>query len=230
MGPGMLRIFSIDDSELASILTNSFVDRSEITLTRCATSEAVLDQLDRSLPDVLIWANDASSESRFDVCTQARSRGVPRVWWLGSAEEVAPATAAGAEQVFVRPLGRSTVLDAIAARIPGLQRRTPRRRARLQVDCFVGERELVGHTRDLGVNGAFIRSVETVPPGAGLQVIFDLPDRYDKTIRADARVIRAVPADGDSYSLPGIGVEFLRMGGRDRSELARYVADSVEGP
>ena len=105
----------------------------------------------------------------------------------------------------------------------GTVRSSPRRPARLKVEYFRDDRAAVGYTRDVSANGAFLRARDGVEIGDDVQLIFALPGSGGKTIRANSRVVRTLPAERDALQMPGIGLNFTNIGARDRLELSRFV-------
>ena len=93
----------------------------------------------------------------------------------------------------------------------------------MRVTYFHGNDERLGYSKDLAVEGLFLRTRESFAVGDALQVIFELPSGDRPTIRAEGDVMRQIKPDQDSPLIPGIGLRFRRLSSRDRRELERYI-------
>ena len=92
-----------------------------------------------------------------------------------------------------------------------------------------GEPEGVAYTKDISVNGLFLKTRQPLEEGSRLQLAFDLPAADQPTIRVDAEVVRVVAPDRDSHLIPGAGLRFRGISERDRLDIAGYVAAGPGG-
>ncbi len=87
-----------------------------------------------------------------------------------------------------------------------------------EVACTILDGLAIGSTRlsDLSAEGAFVESVNAVPPGTLLHLQFQLADR---TIDALGRVVQVMPQFG-------FGVRFERMFPADAAAISAFVAQA----
>lgn len=77
---------------------------------------------------------------------------------------------------------------------------------------------------NIGSGGLFIKTTETLPVGALVDLEFNLP-QTDQIVRSRARVIWTRPESMSTEKLPpGMGTEFIDMDTEDRKLLKRYLA------
>jgi CheY-like chemotaxis protein len=222
----MIRILMMDDAELSHLLHDSFFARSEVDTRIAATSAEILRLAEDQVPDWLILDSRAASPDAIAVChhfaEQQTTREVP-IWIVGEPADEADAREAGAVGFIPRPLDRRRVIDSFAEKFPGLLRSSPRRPARLKVEFFRDDQSAVGYTRDISAYGTFLRTRDGAEIGDDVQLIFSLPGTGAKTIRANSRVVRTLPPEGDAFQMSGAGLSFTNIGARDRLELSRFV-------
>ncbi len=109
--------------------------------------------------------------------------------------------------------------------------RPPRRQVRLRCRLRVGERELLGVTGNLSVNGIYVRLPkepvsEAIDAGAKVQLRFLLPDDADP-IDTAAEVVWTTQHDQDSVGrdVLGVGLKYATCPPRVAHRLATFVAE-----
>ena len=119
---------------------------------------------------------------------------------------------------------------------PTADRRTaPRVRVTYRVTLRCGSRELVGHTADVSLRGAFVETLEDLAPGTSVHVALSVGrGTAEEAVQVDGRVARRVaPADAAARGgIPGLGIEFTRfLWGQDalRHALAQLLSDQRAG-
>jgi uncharacterized protein (TIGR02266 family) len=92
---------------------------------------------------------------------------------------------------------------------------------------------LFGYTKDMSRGGIFIQTDNVINVGTRMLLQFSLPG-HSQIIKAEGRVIWVVPSyndkkeRGERTQIPGMGIEFLKMGVEDQSLIRRFVQDRVD--
>jgi CheY-like chemotaxis protein len=223
----MLRILMADDAELTLALDDSFVRRAECDVLTATSGVEALRKARETRPSLLLLDVAMPECSGLDVCKAVKSdpdlASLPVVLF-GDESALPRMLEAGADGTVFRPLSGPRLVEAMHGLVDVPRRSSPRRAASLRVDFYwADDREGCCYTKDIGTTGLFLKTREPPAAESGLQVIFDLPLEDRPTIRADGHVVRVVPAEPDSYLIPGFGVRFRQISARDRSALTRFV-------
>lgn len=85
------------------------------------------------------------------------------------------------------------------------RRQSQRVPAQFKVDCSYEKNFLISYTRDLSVDGMFLRTETPAPAGSYVKLVFSVGDLHQVTV--SARVVWS--AAWDESLNPGMGVQFL---------------------
>jgi len=97
------------------------------------------------------------------------------------------------------------------------RRRYPRIRFGFRVEDASGHREWM--TEDISVGGCFLKTVEKLPVGSRLHLVFQLPGS-SKIIEATGEV--------KHHLGEGMGIEFLSMDQQGREETDTFIKDFMK--
>lgn len=104
------------------------------------------------------------------------------------------------------------------------RRSEERARAKIKVSFKQTGDFIRAYIDNIGSGGLFIKTTETLPVGALVDLEFNLP-QTDQIVRSKARVIWTRPESMSTEKLPpGMGTEFIDMDTEDRKLLKRYLA------
>jgi len=218
----VIQLLAVDDPGLLLALQPTFVRRVG---WRVLTARDTADALARARevrPDLIVLDADGwGAECRRMLELDAELVETPVVL-LASAPGAVSATSPHAA-VVRRPIERSALLSAIRRFIVVPERSTPRRRTSRPVKYFREDDERTGSTKDVGIEGLFLRCAPPPAVGESVRVVFDLPHADQPTIRAKARVVRVIEPERDSHLVAGAGLRFVELSAADRAELSAFV-------
>lgn len=220
-------MLAVDDPDLLLALQATFVRRAGCRLLTAVDPDEALAKARAGRPDLVIldadgWGAEGCRRMKLD----AQLAATP-VILVASDPRLARRTVPAVEAVVSKPVEATALLDAMRRLVSIPERAGSRRRASLPVTYYRGEEQGRGYTKDLSVDGLFLKVAAPPAVGEGLRVVFDLPGESEPTIRATARVMRAVAPQRDSHLLAGVGLRLLDVGERDREGLARFVASGA---
>jgi uncharacterized protein (TIGR02266 family) len=92
----------------------------------------------------------------------------------------------------------------------------------LRFTCHVEGRALQAFSRDISMNGAFLKTDRNVMQGTHLRVEFALPGQQDE-IGCGARVRNVVPPGSARGHTSGVGIEFEGIRDQDLQRLEDYI-------
>jgi uncharacterized protein (TIGR02266 family) len=97
------------------------------------------------------------------------------------------------------------------------KRRYPRIRFGFRVEDPAGQMEWM--TEDISIGGLFLKTLEKLPVGSKLQLVFQLP--------GSSRVIEAI-GEVKHHREEGMGLEFSKMDQEGREEMERFIKDFIK--
>jgi len=113
------------------------------------------------------------------------------------------------------------------------QERHPRIPIMVRVSYSYKGAYLFGYSKDMSRGGIFVQTDHVINVGARVLLQFSLPG-HSQIIKAEGRVIWVVPSyiekreRGKKIQIPGMGIEFLKMGVEDQNLIRRFVRDRVD--
>jgi len=218
----MAKILLMNDAELIPVLQDSFLRRSEFDVLTAETVAEAVERAREAKPDLVLLDGESAVDGCREIRADATLAGTP-VLIVGREEDAQQMREAGADGLIFKPVTSQDLIGALRELLSINMRSSERRPARLTIDYCKQEGGGVGHTKDIGDGGLFLRTRESFVAGERIQLIFEIPGESRPTIRADAEVVRIVRSNPDSHLVPGVGVRFRRMSSRDRSELTAFV-------
>jgi len=225
-GEATWTVLLADDPRIFVAVHGSFFTRSAGRVVAASSASQAIQKARVERPALAVldadtWGIEALRGLRSD----PRTASIP-VLLLTTAARV---EVAGADGLLARPLDPAE-LERLVAKIVRLPTRAvERRHAALRATYFHGGRSARAFTKDVGVEGLFLRTRASLALGEPVQVIVDLPGDPPTAVRAAGEVARLVPSERDSHLVPGVALRFVRMSLHDRGKLARFVATGAAG-
>lgn len=191
----MLRILVADEAELILVLQESYLKRAGCEVLTAGSSAEILDRARECRPDLVVASVVAGGDGAIEGCRRIKADPAlagARVVLLAAEGHEEVCRAAGADAVVRLPMDREDLLAAFRRCIEVRERETGRRALSTRVEVFGKKPDSVAYTKDISVDGLFLKSKESFAVGDRLQLVFALPDDFQATIRADAEVVRVV--------------------------------------
>lgn len=88
---------------------------------------------------------------------------------------------------------------------PQTKRAAPRVATQFRVDCSYEKNFLISYTKDISVDGMFLKTEHPAPAGSYVKLVFSIGKLHEVTV--SARVVWS--AAWDESINPGMGVQFL---------------------
>lgn len=104
---------------------------------------------------------------------------------------------------------------------------TRRPRVPIETPVFLdgAEPSLLGYSTDLSPSGLFVTTPTAIDVGMRCALSFPLPTA-DGYVHVIGRIVRTVPAQAPSASVPGLGIEFERFGAEDRRAIEAFLYEN----
>ncbi len=224
----MTKILLLDDVELFLEFEHSFLRRSDCELLTALTGEEILEKVRRDRPDVVLLDVPLGGEGGLSVCRAIKDdpdlQATP-VIFVSLPVEHERCMAAGADGFVSRPASRGRLLEAVRRFVPAVERACYRLPVTLRVDYKGRAGEGIGFTKDLGLEGLFLKTRDAFEAGDALELTFTLPVPAPRPIHAGGHVVRTVAARPESHLVAGVGVAFSRISAADRIEITRFVRE-----
>jgi len=218
-----IELLAVDDPNLLLALQWTFVRREGCRVLTAADPQETLLKARAARPAVVILDADGWGVEGCRALKLDPGLADTPVVLLASDPRLARRAAPAAAAVVPKPLAPRALLAAIRGLVPVAERSGARRSASLPVTFERGGEQGRSFTKDLGPDGLFLRVAPPPPVGQSLSVTFVVPGPEGPTIRATARVVRAVGSGRDSHLLAGAGLRFVDLGEGERRALERFV-------
>jgi CheY-like chemotaxis protein len=218
--PSARTVLLADDPTIVQSMRGSLLSRAEWRLLAASTVARAVDRARAEHPDVVIldadaWGPEAAAALRAERATAS----IPIVLVTASQS----GTPDRADAVLRRPLDRSEIERVVSGLIDDRARTSRRRHAAVRASYLRAGVHVTAFTKDIGLDGAFLRTREALEPGESVAVIVELPHDPPETVRATAEVVRVVAPARDSHLVSGAAVRFVNLSPRDRRKLERFV-------
>jgi uncharacterized protein (TIGR02266 family) len=221
------KILVVDDSSLFRELEARFLATSGHVITAQTGAEA-LELARRERPEVVVAEFDLSDIEGDALCKEIKGDaslgGTPVILVTNSVdpESRARAIRAGADDVIAKPIERLALIERVSRFLS-----VPVARALVRVPLSTpvrivrGAQELQGCAWTVSRGGIFVETDCGAPPGAELELQFQLPDG---DVWTTARVVWRREDAPNATALPdGIGLQFLRMDGETARRIEQFV-------
>src|SRR5262249_53246809 len=149
-------------------------------------------------------------------------RAIP-VLVVAGGEDVKACCEAGADATLTRPLEPGALELALSSLDRLAHREGERRSARGWVQVAAPTGTLRGRLKDISPTGLFVALADPLPLDQRIGVSLRVPGpEGQRTVRAQARVVRRVRPDPDSHLIAGVGARFEELDPRDAMSIDHY--------
>lgn len=211
-------------------LNSSFLRTPEIRLLNRYPDGQALKLARRKRPSLIIEDLQAPDQDGFAFRQQLRSdpgtRAIPLI--LVTEPELRDrAREACAEVVLLKPLKRNEFFKAVRRFIPLPKRRYLRYGANLRFAYTAAGQAGQAFSRDLSLNGAFLKTDRILALGTRIELRFHLPGAWQE-ICCRGSVVRVSSGSGPAGApLTGFAVEFDEMADEDSERLETFIASNA---
>jgi CheY-like chemotaxis protein len=212
----MIKLLVSDDAGLMLALQGSFLNRSNCEVFTAATGEETLRRARAIKPDLMVL--DAEMTGFKHCCRRLRFDRE-----LRDTPVIVVGEGPGGDAVVAKPITQENLLEAMRSCVRLVERDCQRLLASLEVEYRREECTGVGFTKDISVDGMFLKSGDDLSKGDSLLLSFELPTASRPFKDVDGEVVRTVPRDPDSHLIPGAGIRFRGLLQRQRLALAGFV-------
>jgi CheY-like chemotaxis protein len=215
-----------DNAELFLALQNSFLKRSGCELLTARSVDEAVEKAGSEFPDIIILDADMSGFDGLECCRKLKEDPAMRhtpVVIVGKAVDLELCERAGAEALLSWPLANELFLEAVRNLVPLPQRKSRRVAVELDIDYRWHEQDGSAKSKDLSVDGLFLKSRKPFVEGELLSLAFDLPVLGGSSLALGGKIVRRVPPEPDSHLIPGAGILFQDAEAADRLKIARFV-------
>jgi uncharacterized protein (TIGR02266 family) len=232
------KVLLADDVELFLELEKTFLQREDCALLVARNGREALEIARRESPHLALLDLYMPELDGNEVCRQMKAdpalRAIPvlMVTHGGKEEDRLRCEEAGCDGILFKPINRHLFLAAVRGHLSVIERAAHRVPARMIVHFGPQAEHLLREfTVNLSTGGIFIEAAAPLPADSPLVVSFALPDRVAE-VRCRARVAWVNrPEHLLKPNLPpGMGVQFLDLGGAERDEILAYVKRKLLAP
>jgi CheY-like chemotaxis protein len=226
-------VLIVSDNSPDPALNSAFLRQPEIRLLNSPPGQQALDLARRKQPSLIIESLQAPDQPALEFCRKLRAdpgtRSIPLIL-VTEPELHEHAQRAQADAVLLKPLKRNEFFKAVRRFVPLPKRRHVRYGANLRFCFSSGSHSGQAFSRDLSLNGAFLKTDMSVHAGTRLDLRFRLPGTADE-IRCRAAVVRATSThEAHAGQMRGFAIEFDEMAEADMERLAQFITLSLGLP
>jgi uncharacterized protein (TIGR02266 family) len=209
----------------ASDLNTAFLKQPRIQMTTTGSLPDALGDLKANAPDLIIEELHPGDADDDPLCAglkaDARTRGIP-VILVVPAEERLRAIKAKPDVLLLKPVVPRELFEAVNRFVPLPTRRVPRYEVNLRFTFEFKGRRMQAFTRNLSLNGAFIKTDQAIPEGSHLRIHFTIPGDFEE-IDCGGVVRQLVDMKPSNRTARGIGVEFEGIRDEELARLEAYI-------
>jgi CheY-like chemotaxis protein len=228
----MTKVLVADSAELFLALQGSFLKRSSCEVLAAGTSEEAVEKALAALPDLIVLDADLPGFDALSCCSRLKEEADLRhtpVVIVAAAIDLEACERSGAEALLTKPLAEELFLDAICELAPISYRGSARVAASLEVEYRRQGKSGIGRTKDISLDGLFLKESEPLEEGDLLSMAFDLPVEGGGMIALGGEVVRSLRPDPDSHLIPGAGIRFRGVDQPERIKIARFLQVAAGG-
>ena len=206
-------------------LNTAFLEQSEIKLMNSDPGLDVLGLVRSEHPDLIIEDVDGSGPRALELCRQLKTdpetSSIPLI--LVTSEQLEHRLeVAGADTLLRKPLIPNEFYEAVRRYVPLPDRRHLRYVMNVRFTFEFDGQFCQAFSRDISLNGAFLKTDRLLPPGTHLQIGFRLPGEGVR-ICCGGVVRRVSEHEAKHKGVSGIGVEFEGIHDEELGTLERFL-------
>lgn len=222
---GKRTILIVGPSRKTTSLHPAFLRQADVRLLRAGDDDEGIDLARRARPSLIVGQVNGHNGNALDLCRRLKAdpktRRIPLISVVPP-ELVDEAERAGTDAWLRQPLVQDEYFEAIRRFVRLPVRKHPRLDVNLRV-CFEMEDSTAqAFTRNISLNGAFLKTDRAVAEGARVQASFRIPGE-SRTIRCEAVVHRTDPNESPFNPASGFAIEFDGMSEDDRDRLEEFI-------
>jgi uncharacterized protein (TIGR02266 family) len=208
----------------------SMLQRTEVRLVWAESVDAFVRLAAEHRPELVVLDPQVAGFDAFR-CAREILGAVPGVSVLiiGNSADEKRAKAAGIAGIVSRPLTRERLVEAVRRHHPLVERETDRAEVALKVDFVCEGVAGLAYTRDLSTDGCFLHTRESLPMGAIVGLVFQLPGPGGREVHIESEVVRVQPPGPNRSGTPGVAVRFTTIAPADRVEIGRFLRSRGRG-
>ena len=179
----MIKILLVDDVELFLELEKSFLVDLGYEVLVARSGEEALEIIAADAPSLVLLDLYMKGIDGDEVCRQLRAdeqwRALPiiMVTAAGKEEQIKRCLESGCDDYVTKPINKNVLLEKIQRQLGKVRSRmAPRVPVSLNVKIQSGDRSLEACARDISKNGIYVKSRNTLDPGATVELCLTLPD------------------------------------------------------
>ena len=179
----MTKILLVDDVELFLELEKSFLDDLGYEVLVARSGEEALEVIASESPTLVLLDLYMAGIDGDEVCRQLRGddrwRDLPviMVTAAGKDEQIKRCLESGCDDYVTKPINKNLLLEKIQRQLGKVRSRmAPRVPVSLNVQIQAGGRSMEACAKDISKNGIYVKSRNTLDPGAAVELCMTLPD------------------------------------------------------
>jgi CheY-like chemotaxis protein len=219
-----ISIFAVGKSAPVWKAAESVLRRKDPAVVFFRSGAQALEQARKTLPRLMMFEYDLDGLTGPDLCRQVRGSDETRhvsLLFVSDRDDdgqVDLCMAAGCNDIVFLPLDSEDLHEKIERLTEVPVRKELRTLIRVEVSVEHHSFFMLGHSRNISVNGMLVELAQVLPPDATLQLHFYLRGEAEP-LHVPARVVRAEFTGG----LPKYGMRFTTLSPRDRQRINTYV-------
>jgi uncharacterized protein (TIGR02266 family) len=221
----MTKILLVDDVELFLELEKSFLDELGYEVLLARSGEEALQVVAAESPSLVLLDMFMKGIDGDEVCRQLRAdeqwRDLPviMVTAAGKDEQIKRCLNSGCDDYVTKPINKNILLEKVQRQLGKVRSRMARRvPVSLNVQIQSGERSIEACARDISKNGIYVKSRNTLDPGAAVDLCLTLPD--GRKIAVLGKVMRVQKGAEE-----GMGIYFVHPESEGVEALQSLIAD-----
>ena len=227
LGETLARILIVDDVLPLLDLQRNYLKRTTCTILTAHTGREAIDVCRRERPDLVLLDAAMPDVDGLEACRILKAdpllRGIPLV--LAAPPDAAAACrAAGCDDFLLKPVTKEAFLETVRRHVELRERAEERIPASVRVEFSAGAGRYSAYTRDLSINGLFLKSPRPFSVGTRLRLRVHLPGAVLDLTGEVRRVVEKIPG---SHLLPGVGVLFIDPAVDAVDAIDRFIAERL---
>ena len=229
----MIGILVVAASANLPELDGTFLRRSGFTIDVLGVGENVVARVQSLRPSIVLLDGHDHGCDVASICASIRSNGEfasLKVLAVGTPSDQERWSGAAVDGTISHPITTARLLEAARRHLEVQERTVDRLPFALKVDYRRADgTEGTAYTRDVGAQGIFLLTSDSLRIGEEIQLELLLPHPAGRSLRATGVVVRTVASQQDAHHLTGVGIRFHELSATDRVEIGRLVRNRGVG-
>ena len=215
-----------DDLKFFLEVEKTYLVRGGFNVLAADSGEKAIQLAIQHQPNLILLDLEMPNMDGAEACTKMRKEvslvATPIIIMsaTGSAEVRDRCLKAGCTEFVIKPKNPEELLSVVARILTVKQRGAERVTVVFNVTGSAGEKEVVGHAKDLSATGLMLETTTQLQVGARLKLQFFLP-KTKASLKVEGEVVRIGQDAGGTRE---IGVRFVNLSQSDQEQLQEYVS------